>query len=93
MHLAISGGYEEERRTSTVSESLQHEAPHGVLCSECGNVNLIKDFDKGKIVYGNCERVIRKEVMDKGPERRALHPRREDEKATRGNTDISISAR
>jgi len=57
-------------------------------CPECGDDNLIEDFDLGEIVCQNCGLVISENVLNRGPEWRAFTREEKDE---RGRVGIPTS--
>ncbi|MGB9637499.1 MAG: transcription initiation factor IIB, partial [Microgenomates group bacterium] len=57
-------------------------------CPECESTNLIHDYDTGEIICGNCGLVVRKQMMDEGPEWRAFT---DEEKAERSRVGMPIS--
>jgi len=42
------------------------------ICPKCGSIQIIKDFDAGEEVCGECGLVISNEIIDRGPEWRAF---------------------
>ena len=57
-------------------------------CPECGSLNLVRDYDTGETICGDCGLVLRKQVMDKGPEWRAFTLQ---EKASRSRVGMPTS--
>ena len=57
-------------------------------CPECGNTELIHDYDTGETVCGTCGLVLRELMMDKGPEWRAFT---QEEKQSRSRVGIPSS--
>jgi len=54
-------------------------------CPECDSQNLVHDYDSGETICSNCGLVLREQMIDRGPERRAYT---EEEKATRIRTGM-----
>jgi transcription initiation factor TFIIB len=59
-------------------------------CPECGNTDIIHDYDTGETICGCCGFVIREQMMDEGPEWRAFTPD-EERKKRRVGVPISFS--
>jgi transcription initiation factor TFIIB len=59
-------------------------------CPECGNDNLVEDYDMGEIVCGKCGLVVKESVMNEGPEWRAFTREEKDERSRVG-TPSSLS--
>lgn len=57
-------------------------------CPECGSSNLVRDYDSGETVCGDCGLVIQDVMMDKGPEWRAFT---REEKESRSRVGIPTS--
>jgi len=57
-------------------------------CPECGDTNLVHDYDTGETVCGSCGLVIQEQMMDKGPEWRAFT---REEKESRSRVGIPTS--
>ena len=56
-------------------------------CPECGNENIIKDYESGEYVCGGCGLVIGK-IYDRGPEWRAFD---EEQKEKRPRTGAPLT--
>jgi len=57
-------------------------------CPECGDTNLVHDYDTGETVCASCGLVIQEQTMDKGPEWRAFT---REEKESRSRVGIPTS--
>jgi len=57
-------------------------------CPECGSLSLVCDYDTGEIICGDCGIVLRKQMMNKGPEWRAFTLQ---EKASRSRVGMPTS--
>lgn len=59
-------------------------------CPECGSTNLIRNYDTGENICGNCGLVIQDTMMDIGPEWRAFTQEEKDSRSRVG-TPMSYS--
>ena len=59
-------------------------------CTGCGNAQLLRHYDSGEIVCGNCGLVVQDGEMDEGPEWRAF-THKEEESRNRVGTPTSYS--
>jgi len=57
-------------------------------CPECSSANLIRDYDTGETICGDCGLVLYEQMMDKGPEWRAFT---QEEKASRSRVGVPTS--
>jgi len=57
-------------------------------CPECGNTNLVHDYDTGETICGGCGLVLHEQMMDKGPEWRAFT---QEEKESRSRVGVPTS--
>jgi len=57
-------------------------------CPECGNANLVEDYDLGEIICHNCGLVLSEHALNQGPEWRAFT---KEEKDQRGRVGLPIS--
>lgn len=53
-------------------------------CPECGNVDLIRDFEAGELVCEQCGIVISSTLLNYGPERRAFDEKQREERTRVG---------
>ncbi len=56
-------------------------------CPECGSTKLIRDYERGEIICGNCGLVISENLADMGPEWRAFDAEQKKER-TRGGAPV-----
>jgi transcription initiation factor TFIIB len=66
------------------SIKLEHKIDYTDKCPECGNLNLIKDYQRAEVVCKDCGLVIHEEIADHGPEWRAYDKEQRDKKARAG---------
>ena len=53
-------------------------------CSECGSEHLIRDYERGELVCGDCGIVISEQIIDQGPEWRAFDSAQNEQRARTG---------
>ncbi len=53
-------------------------------CSECGSEHLIRDYERGELVCGDCGVVISEQIIDQGPEWRAFDSAQNEQRARTG---------
>ncbi len=53
-------------------------------CSECGSEHLIRDYERGELVCGDCGIVISDQIIDQGPEWRAFDSAQNEQRARTG---------
>jgi len=56
-----------------------------VECPECGNDNLVKDYQRAELICINCGLVIRSKMMDMGPEWRAFDSEQREKRVRAGS--------
>ncbi|PYB68000.1 MULTISPECIES: transcription initiation factor IIB [unclassified Thermoplasma] len=54
-------------------------------CPECGSTNLIRDYEHGELVCGECGAVIEDAYIDQGPEWRAFDSEQNESRARAGS--------
>ncbi|BAB60249.1 transcription initiation factor B [TFB] [Thermoplasma volcanium GSS1] len=54
-------------------------------CPECGSTNLIRDYEHGELVCGECGAVIEDSYIDQGPEWRAFDSEQNESRARAGS--------
>lgn len=59
-------------------------------CSSCGSGRVVRDYELGKAVCGNCGKVIREGIMDRGPEWRE-YSQEEREKRNRQGSPTTLT--
>lgn len=57
-------------------------------CPECGSTNLVKDYDTGETICGDCGLVIGEQMINKGPEWRAFT---QEERESRSRVGVPTS--
>ncbi|KXA98529.1 transcription initiation factor IIB [candidate division MSBL1 archaeon SCGC-AAA259J03] len=59
-------------------------------CTSCGNSITVRDYQQNTVICGNCGRVLKEGIKDRGPEWRAFdHEQREDR--SRGGTPVTYT--
>jgi transcription initiation factor TFIIB len=53
-------------------------------CPECGSTRIIRDYDSGEAVCGDCGLVVEEHFLDEGPETRAFSPEDYEERLRTG---------
>lgn len=53
-------------------------------CPDCGSKTLVRDYQKSATVCGNCGRVIKDEIKDRGPEWRAFSQEQRENRSRGG---------
>jgi len=71
----------------TSSENQQREKE---FCPECRSINLLRDYETGEIVCGDCGFVLAAQIADRGPEWRAFNI---DEQAKRTRVGSPLTYR
>ncbi len=59
-------------------------------CPECGSTKLIRDYERGEIVCGDCGFVISENMFDSGPEWRAFDSEQREKRA-RGGAPLKLT--
>ncbi len=54
-------------------------------CPECGSTNLIRDYEHGELICGECGAVIEDSFIDQGPDWRAFDSEQNDSRARTGS--------
>ncbi len=54
-------------------------------CPECGSTNLIRDYEHGELICGECGSVIEDSFIDQGPDWRAFDSEQNDNRARTGS--------
>lgn len=60
------------------------------VCPECGNIKLIKDYQRAEIICFNCGLVIRSKMIDMGPEWRAFDGEQREKRGRVGSPTTLI---
>lgn len=69
----------------TKSEVIGADNDQGeIRCPDCKNTSLIRDYQKGLKICGNCGRVVKKEIKDRGPEWRAFNEKQRENRSRGG---------
>jgi len=53
-------------------------------CPECGSEHLVRDYERGELVCGDCGIVISDQIIDQGPEWRAFDSAQNEQRARTG---------
>ncbi|KXB09269.1 transcription initiation factor IIB [candidate division MSBL1 archaeon SCGC-AAA833F18] len=59
-------------------------------CPYCGSTAIVRDYQRGSLVCENCGRVLKDDVMDRGPEWRAFS-QEQREKRSRGGAPMTYT--
>jgi len=60
------------------------EGKEAMKCPECGNENLIRDFEAGELVCKQCGFVVSSNILNYGPEKRAFNIKQVEERTRVG---------
>lgn len=53
-------------------------------CPSCGSTSVVRDYQRGSAVCGNCGRVIKDDIKDRGPEWRAFSQEQREQRSRGG---------
>lgn len=67
-----------------MAEAGTEDTKHTATCPDCGSTRLIKDFNRAEIVCLDCGLVIKKDIVDRGPEWRAFDLDQKNNRARTG---------
>lgn len=56
----------------------------GTSCSACGSAVLLRDYQHGTLICGNCGLIIQEQIMDRGPEWRAFDQEQREQRGRVG---------
>ena len=80
-------GYIAQKRTvnqELILMSYKVQIEETTKCSECGSEHLIRDYERGELVCGDCGIVISEQIIDQGPEWRAFDSAQNEQRARTG---------
>jgi len=67
-----------------LNKNKKQEIEYTKKCSECGGINLAKDYSRGEIVCQDCGLVVTEDLADHGPEWRAFDSEQHKKRARAG---------
>ncbi len=73
-----------ESKTSVKKESKTSSEGNAQKCPDCESKTVVRDYQKSATVCGNCGRVIKEEIKDRGPEWRAFSQEQREERSRGG---------
>jgi transcription initiation factor TFIIB len=82
LHMIETENMEKRKKVARSQQTLPDK------CPECASANLIRDYDTGETVCGDCGLVLYGQMMDKGPEWRGFT---QEEKTSRSRVGMPTS--
>ncbi|HLC68953.1 MAG TPA: TFIIB-type zinc ribbon-containing protein, partial [Candidatus Bilamarchaeaceae archaeon] len=72
------------RHNAQKAQRAASKSPQQNKCPECGAARLIRDYEKGELLCGQCGLIIAENIQDLGPEWRAFDAEQKGKRARGG---------